>query len=1205
MLSVLMLVSTLATGLTAFGVQESYADDGDGAVPEIVYGSEAIKVAIKDGDHIYYGVVDENEPDDGLLYWRVLDKKTNTGSSDGIFLLSEYLWDKNDGYVIFDDDSNEWQGSKAQEWCSEFYDSYFGDKLGTMISGVAKSDNAVSFGNVQLGSSGLLAEKDKVFFLSGEELKHLIAINQYNESGNEALKAYQYGYEDEESSDANEPSDWWLRSPVIESGNGSEGTGGSGSDVSEKAQAVENLISALRKHIYDSEETNNGNTEEDMSYEHLIKTAMEDYPNGDDYLILQQIAPIIEAIEAYNDLTADEKSQITSNSLTKLTNAYSLISFDSYKSYLEAVAENSELYDDWEIPVLSGSGSGGDETVVTPEQVASDITGLENACGYSAEQLATAINNESAWWNSDEDEYEDYEISEGLANAIYKVCGVIDEYISLGDSQNLVSDDAKSTLMSYYNVLKDAMEDEDSYWFLYAELDEDGLPDSFLDDDGDLIIPNLDGSSGGSAAIPAEAKAGIISNDGIVTDDPVNTVDTDLMARPAFNLSINDTVLFASVEDKNAGKNKSSEDSVGTVVKVGSRSDNSVAWKLTLKDDSMSVVPETAYNDDTNITFSYKVDEAIENSFLSVVVMNGDNVKYYGKLASTSPSEDTDDEDDTDAADTTDVTKGVASISSSFVGEGDKVYVFQEKCDGYVIEEDEDDGYPDFDAVDWASDLKELNIESHTHNLVKHAAVAATCKAKGNVDYWVCEDNEETGDKGCGHIFKDAEGTQPATSEDVTTAIDPDKHAWNTENIIWNSSDYTSADATFTCTLCGTTKTVHDDVLDPVEGSSNKYLASVEFEGKTYTHEFTKSSGGGGGGGGGGGDTPATDAVQEVIDKINALPADPSVSDADAVKAANDAYNALTADQKKDERLTSEVLSKLNDAVDTVAAKTVESTIASLPEIITADNAKDVAAAKAAYDALTDAQKAKVNADSLSKLETAVKAARAYQTGEDGTALGKGASFEMAEAAILGMTSDADPAGSKLMPLKVKSVKQTKKSVKVQWSKPTGAVKYVLYGNKFGKNNKMKRLKTTTKANINFKKIAGKKVKKGTSYKFIVVALDKDNNIVSTSKVVHAVSKGTKKGNPTKLTVKTPKSLKKTLTAGKSFTIKSKVSKKKGTKVYLHVAKSYKGLRYESSNPAVAKVSKSGKVTAVSAGTAKIIVYAQNGVSKTVKVTVK
>ena len=213
-------------------------------------------------------------------------------------------------------------------------------------------------------------------------------------------------------------------------------------------------------------------------------------------------------------------------------------------------------------------------------------------------------------------------------------------------------------------------------------------------------------------------------------------------------------------------------------------------------------------------------------------------------------------------------------------------------------------------------------------------------------------------------------------------------------------------------------------------------------------------------------------------------------------------------------------------------------------------------------------------------------------------------SWEAAEKAILGMTSDADTAGSKIMPLKAKSIKQTKKSIKVQYSKPSGAVKYVIYGNKCGKKNRMKRLKTTTKAKLSFKKIAGKKVKKGTSYKFIVVALDKDNNVVSTSKVVHAVTKGTKKGNPVKLTVKSPKSLKKTLTVGKSFTINSKVGKKKGTKIYLHVAKSYKGLRYESSNPAVAKVSKSGKVTAVSAGTAKIIVYAQNGASRTVKVTV-
>ena len=233
-------------------------------------------------------------------------------------------------------------------------------------------------------------------------------------------------------------------------------------------------------------------------------------------------------------------------------------------------------------------------------------------------------------------------------------------------------------------------------------------------------------------------------------------------------------------------------------------------------------------------------------------------------------------------------------------------------------------------------------------------------------------------------------------------------------------------------------------------------------------------------------------------------------------------------------------------------------------------------------------------------LDAAVKAVRSYQMGEDGTALGKGASFEAAENAILGMKSDADPAGSKISPLKLRSVKQTKKSVKVTWSKSSGAVKYIIYGNKCGKKNKMKKLTTTTKSTINFKKIAGKKLKKATYYKFIVVAVDANNDVVSTSKVVHAATKGGKAANPKKVVINSPKKAKKTVQAGKSFSIKAKQ-----TKPSKKTVKKHRTLIYESSNTSVAAVTKKGTVKAVAPGTCSIYVCAQNGIVKTIKVTVK
>ena len=51
--------------------------------------------------------------------------------------------------------------------------------------------------------------------------------------------------------------------------------------------------------------------------------------------------------------------------------------------------------------------------------------------------------------------------------------------------------------------------------------------------------------------------------------------------------------------------------------------------------------------------------------------------------------------------------------------------------------------------------------------------------------------------------------------------------------------------------------------------------------------------------------------------------------------------------------------------------------------------------------------------------------------------------------------------------------------------------------------------------------------------------------------------------------------------------------------------RSHRGLAYESTKPSVAAVTKKGKIKAKSKGTCKIFVYAQNGVAKVIRVTVK
>ncbi|MDO4532218.1 MAG: InlB B-repeat-containing protein [Coriobacteriia bacterium] len=219
---------------------------------------------------------------------------------------------------------------------------------------------------------------------------------------------------------------------------------------------------------------------------------------------------------------------------------------------------------------------------------------------------------------------------------------------------------------------------------------------------------------------------------------------------------------------------------------------------------------------------------------------------------------------------------------------------------------------------------------------------------------------------------------------------------------------------------------------------------------------------------------------------------------------------------------------------------------------------------------------------------------------ETGAAVSKGVTGQAADSAITSMKSDEAPAGSKFGLLKLKSTTQTKASVKITWKKVSGAKKYVIYGNKCGTKNTMKKLATTTKLSKTFKKVAGKKVAKGKYYKFLVVALDKDNNVVSTSKTIHVATKGGKVGNDKRVTT-SAKNNRVTVNKGKTFKLKAKaVAKSKRLTVKRH-----RGIVYESSNTKVATVSQSGVIKGKKAGTCYVYAYTQNGVCAKVKVTVK
>ena len=222
--------------------------------------------------------------------------------------------------------------------------------------------------------------------------------------------------------------------------------------------------------------------------------------------------------------------------------------------------------------------------------------------------------------------------------------------------------------------------------------------------------------------------------------------------------------------------------------------------------------------------------------------------------------------------------------------------------------------------------------------------------------------------------------------------------------------------------------------------------------------------------------------------------------------------------------------------------------------------------------------------------------------GADGTPFGKGASVAAAEAAILALPDDNDPAGTAFGLLQLKATKATKNSINLNWKAVPGAAKYIIFANKCGTGNKYKKLGEVTGTSLNVTQAAGAALQKGTYYKFMMIAADANGKVVSTSKTVHAATKGGKVGNHKKVTVSKAVTKKaKKLKKGKTLKLKAKaVPQARKLKV-----KKHRAIKYETSNAAVAQVNSKGTVKGVGKGTCYIYAYAQNGVFRKIKVTVK
>ncbi len=205
--------------------------------------------------------------------------------------------------------------------------------------------------------------------------------------------------------------------------------------------------------------------------------------------------------------------------------------------------------------------------------------------------------------------------------------------------------------------------------------------------------------------------------------------------------------------------------------------------------------------------------------------------------------------------------------------------------------------------------------------------------------------------------------------------------------------------------------------------------------------------------------------------------------------------------------------------------------------------------------------------------------------------LENGASTIQTERFITAIKNEKDPKGSTFSLLCAKQKKVAKNSITIAWNRVNGAKSYVVYGAKCG--SKYKKI-VTVKAS----KFTQKKLKKNTYYKYLIVAFDKNEKSLTVSKTLHIATLGGKNGNAKSVSSK-PSSLK--LRVKKSKTLKITVKKaSKKAKI-----KNHRKTAFESSDKKIAVVNSKGKVTAKKKGVCYIYAYAQNGIYKKIKVTVK
>lgn len=123
-----------------------------------------------------------------------------------------------------------------------------------------------------------------------------------------------------------------------------------------------------------------------------------------------------------------------------------------------------------------------------------------------------------------------------------------------------------------------------------------------------------------------------------------------------------------------------------------------------------------------------------------------------------------------------------------------------------------------FSDEDCTTEITEIpTINAAGHRLVEHEAQAATCTESGNIAYWECS--------GCDKLFSDENGTTETTLEN--TVIAAKGHTWGEWEITKPATETEDGEKTRTCSACGERETQ----VIPATGTGDTEKFSIRYEG--------------------------------------------------------------------------------------------------------------------------------------------------------------------------------------------------------------------------------------------------------------------------------------------------------------------------------------------------------------------------------------